>query len=85
MIGFSEVILTEQTVADYADTLAYLGAAIRLYRDTFRRWAWSAAKAEGRAISCGVCGQDFQPPERQPPAASWIVIRDAAGAYGPAW
>jgi hypothetical protein len=24
-------------VADYADTLAYLGTAIRLYRDTFRR------------------------------------------------
>ena len=24
-------------MADYADTLAYLGAAIRLYRDTFRR------------------------------------------------
>jgi hypothetical protein len=37
VIGFSEVRLTEQTVADYADTLAYLGAAIRLYRDTFRR------------------------------------------------
>jgi hypothetical protein len=37
MIGFSEVTLTEQTVADYADTLAYLGAAIRLYLDTFRR------------------------------------------------
>jgi hypothetical protein len=40
VIGFSEVQLTEQTLADYADTLAYLGAylgaAIRLYRDTFR-------------------------------------------------
>jgi hypothetical protein len=29
--------LTEQALADYADTLAHLGAAIRLYRDTFRR------------------------------------------------
>src|SRR5215212_5771684 len=37
VIGFSEVTLTEPTVADYADTLAYLSAAIRLYRDTFRR------------------------------------------------
>jgi hypothetical protein len=37
VIGFSEVTLTEQTVADYADTLAHLGATIRLYRDTFRR------------------------------------------------
>jgi hypothetical protein len=34
VIGFSEVQLTEPTVADYADTLAYLSAAIRLYRDT---------------------------------------------------
>jgi hypothetical protein len=25
VIGFSEVTLTEQTVADFADTLAYLG------------------------------------------------------------
>ena len=37
MIGFSEVTLTEQALADDADTLAYLGAAIRLYRDSFRR------------------------------------------------
>jgi hypothetical protein len=37
VIGFSDVQPTEQALADYADTLAYLGAAIRLYRDTFRR------------------------------------------------
>jgi hypothetical protein len=37
VIGFSEVQLTERTLTDYADTLAYLGAAIRLYRDTFRQ------------------------------------------------
>jgi hypothetical protein len=37
VIGFSEVQLTEPTLAHYADTLAYLGAAIRLYRDTVRR------------------------------------------------
>jgi hypothetical protein len=29
VIGFSEVQLTEQTLAGYTDTLAYLGAAIR--------------------------------------------------------
>jgi hypothetical protein len=46
VIGFSEVTLTEQTVADYADTLAYLGAAIRLYRDTF--WTFP------RAVDTGV-------------------------------
>jgi hypothetical protein len=103
VIGFSEVQLTEQTVADYADTLAYLGAAIRLYRDTFRRLGLLGGQGQGEGqegqdgdgppptgkagerfkvacgcqpsrsfwirakqytpgpISCGVCGQDFQP------------------------
>jgi hypothetical protein len=46
VIGFSEVQLTEQALADYADTLAYMGAAIRLYRDTFRRLGCLAAKAK---------------------------------------
>ena len=32
VIGFSEVQLTEPTLAEYADTLAYLGAAIRVGR-----------------------------------------------------
>jgi hypothetical protein len=35
VIGFSEVQLTELILANYADTLACLGATIRLYRDTF--------------------------------------------------
>ena len=90
-------------MADYADTLAYLGAAIRLYRDTFRRLGLAGGQAQGEdqdgqdgdgqpstgkagerfkvacgcqpprsfwirakqytpgPISCGVCGQDFQP------------------------
>jgi hypothetical protein len=105
VIGFSEVQLTEQSLADYADTLAYLGAAIRLYRDTFRRLGllggqgkeheggeagpdgdgqqptgkagerfkvacgcqpprsfWIRAKQYTPGpITCGVCGQDFQP------------------------
>src|SRR5918993_2189274 len=103
VIGFSEVTLTEQTLADYADTLAYLGAAIRLYRDTFRRLGLLGGQGQGEGqegqdgdgqqptgktgerfkvacgcqpprsfwirakqytpgpISCGVCGQDFQP------------------------
>jgi hypothetical protein len=49
VIGFSEVTLTEQTVADYADTLAYLGAAIRLYRDTFRRLGRLGGQGQGEA------------------------------------
>jgi hypothetical protein len=103
VIGFSEVTLTEQALADYADTLAYLGAAIRLYRDTFRRLGLVGGQGQGEGqegqdgdgqqptgkagerfkvacgcqpprsfwirakqytpgpISCGVCGQDFQP------------------------
>jgi hypothetical protein len=48
VIGFSEVQLTEQTVADYADTLAYLGAAIRLYRDTFRRLGLLGGQGKGQ-------------------------------------
>jgi hypothetical protein len=103
VIGFSEVTLTEQTLADYADTLAYLGAAIRLYRDTFRRLGLLGGQGQGEEqggqdgdgqqptgktserfkvacgcqpprsfwirakqytpgpITCGICGQDFQP------------------------
>ena len=92
--------LAEHTVADYADTLAYLGAAIRLYRDTFRRLGLLGGQDQGKGqdgdgqqptgkagerfkvacgcqpsrsfwirakqytpgpISCGICGQDFQP------------------------
>ena len=83
MIGFSEVTLTEQTVADYADTLAYLGAAIRLYRDTFRRLGLLGGQGTGQE---GAAGQDGggQPStgkagERfkvacgcQPPRSFWI-------------
>jgi hypothetical protein len=101
VIGFSEVQLTDQTLAHYADTLAYLGAAIRLYRDTFRRLGLLGGQGTGQEgeagqdsdgqqptgerfkvtcgcqpprsfwirakqytpgpITCGVCGQDFQP------------------------
>jgi hypothetical protein len=105
VVGFSEVQLTEPTLADYADTLAYLGAAIRLYRDTFRRLGLLGGQGKGQAggeagpdgdgqqptgkagerfkvacgcqpppvvldaakqfapgpITCGVCGQAFQP------------------------
>jgi hypothetical protein len=109
VIGFSEVTLTEPTLADYADTLAYLGAAIRLYRDTFRRLGliggqgkeqegqdgdggkagerfkvacgcqpprsfWIRAKQYTPGpITCGVCGQDFQPQD----AATHMASRHA--------
>jgi len=105
VIGFSDVQLTEQTLTDYADILAYLGAAIRLYRDTFRRLGLLGGQGKGHEggeagqdgdgqqptgktgerfkvacgcqpprsfwirakqytpgpITCGICGQDFQP------------------------
>jgi hypothetical protein len=48
VIGFSDVQLTEHTAADYTDTLADLGAAIRLYRDTFRRLRLFGGQGNGR-------------------------------------
>jgi hypothetical protein len=108
VIGFSEIQLTEQTLADYADTLAHLGAAIRLYRDTFRSLGLLGGQGQGEGqdgqdgdgqqptgktgerfkvacgcqpprsfwirakqytpgpITCGVCGQDFQPQDTTP-------------------
>ena len=84
VIGFSEVTLTEPTLADYADTLAYLGAAIRLYRDTFRRLGLLGG--QGKDQEGGVAGQDGdgqQPTGKtgerfkvtcgcQPPRSFWI-------------
>jgi hypothetical protein len=77
--------LTEQTLADYADTLAYLGTAIRLYRDTFRRLGLLGGQGDGKGKGQGQ-GQDGdgQSPtgkagERftvacgcQPPRSFWI-------------
>jgi hypothetical protein len=40
------VRLTEQTVADYADTVAYLGAGHPAVPRHLRTWACSAAKAK---------------------------------------
>jgi hypothetical protein len=114
VIGFSEVQLTDQALGDYADTLAYLGAAIRLYRDTFRRLGLLGGQGQGQGegqggqdgdgqqptgkagerfkvacgcqpprsfwirakqytpgpITCGVCGQDFQPQDAAPATSS---------------
>jgi hypothetical protein len=80
VIGFSEVQLTEQTLADYADTLAYLGAAIRLYRDTFRRLGLLGGQGEEQE---GQDGEGQQPTGKagerfkvacgcQPPRSFWI-------------
>jgi hypothetical protein len=60
VIGFSEVQLTEQTLADYTDTLAYLGATIRLYRDTFRRLGLLGGQGQGE----GQDGDGKQPTEK---------------------
>jgi hypothetical protein len=74
--------LTEQTVADYADTLAYLGAAIRLirlYRDTFRRLGLLGGQDQDH----GQDGDGQQPTGKagerfkvacgcQPPRSFWI-------------
>ena len=86
MIGFSDVQLTEPTLADYADTLAYLGAAIRLYRDTFRRLGLLGGQGRDQGDAEGQGGQDGdgqQPTGKagerfkvacgcQPPRSFWI-------------
>jgi hypothetical protein len=86
VIGFSEVIPTEQTLADYADTLAYLGAAIRLYRDTFRCLGLLGGQGRDQSDAEGQGGQDGdgqQPTGKagerfkiacdcQPPQSFWI-------------
>ena len=84
VIDFSEVQLTEQTVTDYADTIAYLGVAIRLYRDTFYRLGLLGGQGPGQ--EGGEAGQDGdgqQPTGKvgerfkvtcgcQPPQSFWI-------------
>jgi len=86
VIGFSEVQVTEPTVADYADTLAYLGAAIRLDRDAFRRLGLLGGQGQGKD---GQNGDGQQPTgqtgERfkvacgcQPPRSFWIRTKQYA-------
>jgi hypothetical protein len=89
VIGFSEVQLAEQTLADYADTLAYLDAAIRLYRDTFRRLGLLGGQGQDKGQEGGEAGQDGngqQPTGKagerfkvacgcQPPRSFWIRAR----------
>ena len=84
VIGFSEVKLTEETLADYADSLAYLGAAIRLYRDTFRRVGLLGGQGQGQERDQdGQDGDGQQPTPKaserfkvacgcQPPRSFWI-------------
>jgi hypothetical protein len=84
VIGFSEVTFTEQTVADYADTLAYLGAAIRLYRNTFRRLGLLGGGRQGQeGGEAGGDGEGQQPTGKagerfkeacgcQPPRSFWV-------------
>ena len=92
MIGFSEVTLTEQTLADYADTLAYLGAAIRLYRDTFRRLGLLGGQDKGQD---GQDGDGQQPTGKtgerfkvacgcQPPRSFWIRAKQYTPGPSPA-
>jgi hypothetical protein len=82
VIGFSDVQLTEPTLADYADTLAYLGAAIRLYRDTFRRLGLVGGQGQGkgqdgdRRQPTGKAGERFKVAcGCQPPRSFWIRAR----------
>ena len=44
VIGFSEVQLTEQTVADYTDTLAYMERPFGCSATPSAAWGWTAAK-----------------------------------------
>jgi hypothetical protein len=91
VIGFSNVQLTvqltEHTVADSADTLAHLDAAIRLYRDTFRRLGLLGGQEKGQGGGeAGRDGDGQQPTGktserfkvvcgRQPPRSFWIRAR----------
>src|SRR5207249_4528592 len=87
--------LTEQTVADYADTLAYLGAAIRLYRDTFRRLGLLGGQGQGEGQE-GQDGDGQQPTGKtgerfkvacgcQPPRSLWIRAKQYAPGSGRTW
>jgi hypothetical protein len=81
--------LTEQTTADYADTLAFLGAAIWLYRDTSRRLGLLGGQGQDKGRQGGQAGHDGdgqQPTGKtgerfkvacgcQPPRSSWIRAR----------
>jgi hypothetical protein len=85
VIGFSEVQLTEQTVADYADTLAYLRTAIRLYRDTFRRLGLlggqgrDQATLRGRAVRMATGSSR---PARPASGSRWPVAASRPGRSG---
>ena len=61
MIGFSDVQLTEHTMADYADTLAYLGRPSACTATPSAARASSAAKAKGRT---GRTAMGNRPPAR---------------------
>jgi hypothetical protein len=96
MIGFSDVQLTEHTVADSADTLAYLDAAIRLYRDTFRRLGLLGGQEKGQGGGeAGRDGDGQQPTGKtserfkvvcgcQPPRSFWIRARQYTPGRSPA-
>jgi hypothetical protein len=64
-------------VAAYADTLAHPGAAIRLYRETFRRLVDSAAKARGKRAGRRV--RTATGSSCQPPRPFWIRAKQPAG------
>jgi hypothetical protein len=85
VIGFSEVQLTEQTLADYADTLAYLGAAIRLYRDTFRRLGLLGGQGKGQQDGDGQDGDGHRRPARPASGSRWpaAASRPARSGSGP--
>ena len=81
VIGFSEVQLTEQTVADYADTLAYLRTAIRLYRDTFRRLGLLGGQGRDQGDAEGQGGQDGD--GQQPTGKAGERFKVACGCQPP--
>ena len=66
-------------MADYADTLADLGAAIRLYRDTFRRLGLLGGQGQGEGQDSDGQQPTGKTSERfkvacgcQPPRSFWI-------------
>jgi hypothetical protein len=78
VIGFSEVQLTQQALADYADTLAYLGRPSACTATPSAGWGCSSAKAGSRAARSAAAtskaGERFKVAcGCQPPRSFWTA------------
>jgi hypothetical protein len=80
VIGFSDVQLTEHTVADSADTLTYLDAAIRLDRDPVGLLG-GQEKGQGGG-EAGRDGEGSSPPARRASGSRSSVAASRPGRSG---